>query len=272
MMPPISIDGTDITGATIDGTDVTEITVDGQTVFSAAPTLPVAYSNLVAWYPFDSAEYGGSNADDVTAILGGSGDDTEYDGTVDGSTYQSSSGVTDINAGANSGAFDFDGSNDYIEVSSLSQNNSVFQNSHTITAWIFNKSIVSTSDYMGNTPWGMRNDEYAIGLKNGNYGVQIFDGSYNSLDSGVSAVTNTWTHVAYRATNSSQEYFVNGVLEASNGQNGIPRTAGFRPAAIGANIGNTPTIFADAKFDDIRIYNTNLSDQQINDIYNATEP
>jgi len=35
MMPPTSIDGTDITGATIDGTDVTEITVDGDTVFTA---------------------------------------------------------------------------------------------------------------------------------------------------------------------------------------------------------------------------------------------
>jgi len=39
MTPPISIDGTDITGATIDGTDVQEITVDGQTVFSAGPTI-----------------------------------------------------------------------------------------------------------------------------------------------------------------------------------------------------------------------------------------
>jgi len=37
MIPPTSIDGTDITGATIDGTDVTEITVDGQTVFTAGP-------------------------------------------------------------------------------------------------------------------------------------------------------------------------------------------------------------------------------------------
>jgi len=34
-MPPTSIDGTDITGATIDGTDVQEITVDGQTVFTS---------------------------------------------------------------------------------------------------------------------------------------------------------------------------------------------------------------------------------------------
>jgi len=37
MMPPTSIDGTDITGATIDGQDVQEITVDGQTVFTAGP-------------------------------------------------------------------------------------------------------------------------------------------------------------------------------------------------------------------------------------------
>jgi len=42
MIPPTSIDGTDITGATIDGTDVTEITVDGDVVFSAGADLPTA--------------------------------------------------------------------------------------------------------------------------------------------------------------------------------------------------------------------------------------
>jgi len=40
MIPPTSIDGTDITGATIDGIDVTEITVDGDTVFTAVPDIP----------------------------------------------------------------------------------------------------------------------------------------------------------------------------------------------------------------------------------------
>jgi len=40
MIPPTSIDGTDITGATIDGTDVQEITVDGETVFTAVPQIP----------------------------------------------------------------------------------------------------------------------------------------------------------------------------------------------------------------------------------------
>jgi len=42
MIPPTSIDGTDITGATIDGTDVQEITVDGDVVFSAGPPAPIA--------------------------------------------------------------------------------------------------------------------------------------------------------------------------------------------------------------------------------------
>jgi len=40
MIPPTSIDGTDITGATIDGTDVQEITVDGDVVFTAVQRLP----------------------------------------------------------------------------------------------------------------------------------------------------------------------------------------------------------------------------------------
>jgi len=42
MIPPTSIDGTDITGSTIDGTDVQEITVDGDVVFSAAPQIEPA--------------------------------------------------------------------------------------------------------------------------------------------------------------------------------------------------------------------------------------
>jgi len=63
MMPPTSIDGTDITGATIDGTDVTEITVDGQTVFEFSA---VPFENeLHARYDF--REYSGtSNFSDLS--------------------------------------------------------------------------------------------------------------------------------------------------------------------------------------------------------------
>jgi len=66
MIPPTSIDGTDITGATIDGTDVQEITVDGQTVFTSTTPHP---SGKVAWYAIDTsstsvvADLTGNNSD-----------------------------------------------------------------------------------------------------------------------------------------------------------------------------------------------------------------
>ena len=50
MIPPTSIDGTDITGATIDGTDVQEITVDGDVVFSAEAGDPPDQANLGSHY------------------------------------------------------------------------------------------------------------------------------------------------------------------------------------------------------------------------------
>jgi len=71
MMPPTSIDGTDITGATIDGTDVTEITVDGQTVFTPPPSVPASMELLDDWEDgnltssrddFDTTPFGGTTS------------------------------------------------------------------------------------------------------------------------------------------------------------------------------------------------------------------
>jgi len=59
MMPPTSIDGTDITGATIDGTDVQEITVDGQTVFTAGPTLLDNVVIQTSWIAVGGSDYRG---------------------------------------------------------------------------------------------------------------------------------------------------------------------------------------------------------------------
>jgi len=69
MMPPISIDGTDITGATIDGTDVQEITVDGDTVFTSG---------------FDNYIFDDFNDNDLTRPRTGQedGNYTADDGTV----------------------------------------------------------------------------------------------------------------------------------------------------------------------------------------------
>jgi len=97
-MPPTSIDGTDITGATIDGTDVQEITVDGQTVFTAGPDVP-AEGDLQARYDF-------SQASGTSSVLDRSGNGHDLSGTYTGPT----STINGVQAGT------FDGTDDFLDV------------------------------------------------------------------------------------------------------------------------------------------------------------
>jgi len=271
MTPPISIDGTDITGATIDGTDVQEITVDGQTVFTAE-TLPVAYSNLVAWWPFDSSFYGGSNADDVTALFnpGQSGDSTAYDGSVSGANYQSSGGVTDINAGANSGAFEFDGSNDEINV-----NDSVLK-SHDMTVCFWAKDDGSTSTQTVVSNMNFNEDgTFTIERRNGST-VDTFHGvGGNSRWVNANANLSNLTHIAFVSTSNAagdKNFFVNG--------NSVTTTVVFNNTSFSAGISNNLKIgagngisrFCDGIIEDVRIYDTALSNAQIDQIYQNTKP
>ena len=273
MIPPTSIDGTDITGATIDGTDVQEITVDGDVVFTAGPsfTLPVAYSNLVGWYPFDAATYGGSNADDVTAIIGGSGDDTAYNGSVSGATYQSSGGVTDINAGANSGAFDFDGLNDEFEVNNF--DNSVWSSGFSFMGW-FNLDTVSRYPLTMVDSGG----DFSLILgfpSSGEYQIFFSRSDNSNIFMTLSNTQNTGIYIHMAATwdsaTSSLKTYENGNLRSTN------TTAG---SWQGTNQNQNMVLghdqdenrFADVTIDDVRSYNTALSASQISQIYNNTKP
>jgi hypothetical protein len=75
------------------------------------PVAPVASESLVAWYPFRR-----NSALDHTSLVDiPVGDRTAYDATVNGATYKPSGGVTDIQTGANSGAFEFDGTDDDLQ-------------------------------------------------------------------------------------------------------------------------------------------------------------
>jgi len=262
-MIPTSIDGTDITGATIDGTDVTEITVDGQTVFSAQ-TLPVAYSNLRAWYPLDSAEYGGSNTDDVTAILGGSGDDSANDATVSGGTYVSSGGVTDINAGANSGAFSFDGSgSNHLEF----PDKLLLSGDCSINYWAQTNSLTTTQYgvYTRNpklfanriSPPGNQNEVLFTDFSN----FSFFVGTSDGLTTGFHMYTFA------NAGNEVKCYF-DATLVGTH-------TGSINSAGGPDYIGQHPTVDdgrLDGKIDDVRSYNKQLTASEVQQIYDNTKP
>jgi len=271
-MIPTSIDGTDITGATIDGQDVQEITVDGDTVFTAE-ALPVAYSNLVAWYPFDSSFYGGSNADDVTALFnsGQSGDSTAYDGTVSGATHQSSGGVIDINAGANSGAFDFDGSNDFITLP-----NNAFDSTKTfsLSMWINADSNGGMLFNTNDNDNGFR-IEYGFGEISGNH---LFEdsGSTDQFTNSPNFGNGTWAFLGVTfddSINQAKAYIAANNVTFTNYDTITTTGSGSDPGgrSIGARE-NFNDLFFEGRIEDFRIYNTALSSSQVQQIYQNTEP
>jgi len=273
MIPPTSINGTDITGATIDGTDVTEITVDGDVVFSAQQ-LPVAYSNLIAWYPFDSAEYGGSNADDVTAIIGGSGNDTAFNGSVSGANHVASGGAVDINAGSSSGYYEFPGGSDQITIQDHPDLRGI--NPLTISFWArldaLNVSDVRGVILKGQRPFGDSNFlEWQVTNSGSNLGF-VFHGaaeaieglpiSFNKLN------TSEFFHYSASFNNGSISIYLDGNLETSS-------TASFsqiQSTSEDVILGGAGNRHFDGDIDDFRIYNKELSQTEIQQIYNNTKP
>jgi len=289
MMPPTSIDGTDITGATIDGSDVQEITVDGQTVFTAE-ALPVAYSNLVAWYPFDSTTYGGSDADDVTALFnsGQSGDSTAYDGTVNGFTF-SPNGVEDINAGPSSGAVqpDFDTTHN-IDLGAAKDTFYSSRGDISIGAWAYwDRTDGPVNDFPRVTN-DFKDGQFGLGgLTLGSAGRFNFGDWKTSSNqnggfgppTGPTVSTNEWYLgvMTYDSSTGTMEWYVadendssiSSVDTVSAGSGGLNDALSNESYLIGSdNSGRT----MDGRIDDVRIYDKVLTSSEVSDWFTNTKP
>jgi hypothetical protein len=251
MIPPTSIDGTDITGATIDGTDVQEITVDGDVVFSAGPR-PVAFSDMIAWYPMESNIAGGDEYSDATALFSGAADSTAYDLIDDGAVFDQTFGVTDINEGANSGSFE-------------NQNGSQFLTSNvplsipaTISFWYYREG--------GKRPLGsFQDNDYIYYFVDAGQTGWFFENGSPIIQN--LAPFNEWVHSAISITSGGNATFVydrdttlTGNVSEIGGQLKILKFGGY------------PISDFQGYIDDVRIYNSALSVSQIQQIYDNTEP
>jgi len=253
-MPPVEIDGNPITGATIDGQDVQEITVDGQTVFSAAPDV-VRLSNLVAWYRMEG------NANDETVNQPDSADTTDYGGTVNGGSFVSSD-VTDVITGTTGDAYEFTG-NEFIEYPFT--NPPTIQ---TVCAWVY---IIDKSDDFGiftNAQSSNPDDVFFMYTPSGDQFRAFFD---NGGFTGSSLTINTgqWYHYAATVSSSNIQLFINGSIEDTD-----THTLGDIDNGSNYQTGDTAGGFFDGngRIDDLRLYNTVLTQSEIQDIIVATEP
>jgi len=229
-------------------------------VFEAGPDIPdsALTQDLIAWYRFEDGD-----ARDYTATLDAQfADSTAYDGTVNGATFQSNGGVTDFENGANSGAFDFDGSNDNIATASIPYNT----DSITVSLWV-NMDDTNGGRYIGRN---VSDDYRTLLISNKEAGTtefllgngDDFDGVTPSFDPPVG----TYTHLAMTGDNGSLAAYIDG---SQVGTGTYPSTTVTSELGIGQTADRE---FTNGQIDDVRIYNRALTASEVSDIYNATEP
>jgi len=258
MMPPTSIDGTDITGATIDGTDVTEITIDGQTVFTAGPSKPVASQNLVAWYPFRNS------VNDVTAGNSTFGDTTDYSPIQTFGNISANDGVNDIFINDNP-SDSYDSSNGGLNLG----NEPIWSSGGGVsfTCWVF-QTASRQFDYVYDHRVGNPGGSFIRLIDNNKFDVRF--GSNTPHVANATTTFNSWFHIAaVRVDSTTANVYVDGQFDSSF----TPGTNnGGNRMALGAPEDNLTVLSVQSRIDDARFYDTALSASQVNQIYQNTKP
>jgi hypothetical protein len=230
----------------------------------------VAPESLVAWYPFRQGD-----GSDATAGISAFGDSTDYSATVNGATFKPNGGVTDIATGANSGAFDLDGTDDTLDLGTVADSNQ----SLTIMGWVKPDVVnVSTAQRLITKADGLNFQDGSIILDIlGDASprlVFILNGTPNVAKSPTTISPNQYVHLAGRYDFGSGEIslFINGQTVATTFAGQAPSLS-TQPWRLGEDnpVGNKDELL-DGTTDGTRIYTAALSDSQINQIYLNTEP
>ena len=216
----------------------------------------VPKDGLVGWWPFNG------NANDES----GNGNN----GTVNGATL-----TTDRNGKANS-AYDFDGTNNFIDVKhSISL---IFSNSQSISIWIYQTN--SNDGYFlnkGCESTNLQNVSFRMYNTNGDLNTTITVDNwtpYRGLTSFERSLKSKWYNYIYTYDGNKINLYEDGVLVSSSMQNGYiynsigeKLTFGCRQMEENNCINSA---FFKGQLDDIAIYNRALTQEEITALFTST--
>lgn len=239
-------------------------TESGVVQTAATGTSIVEKQNLVAWYPFED----GGTANDA-ATTTDFGDATPYDGTVNGATHLSSGGVTDINAGASSGAFEF--VSDRIDIGNIPPIEGVGQ--ITVCAWVDADSANTDKEVVGDfSPDGSFSNTIAMSFnaatKNQAVVYRVRNGGSRTNVSASYSTTSGYEHFAFTFDSGSMVGYKNG--SSIGNTNGNATTTPTAKLNLGGRFSSNNDF--EGRVDDVRFYDTALTGTQINNIYQNTQP
>jgi hypothetical protein len=232
-------------------TDSADISLPVSVIVLAPGEAPV--EGLQAYYPFDS--------------------DPPTDASENSNTPTNNGATFDETGGIDGGAFDFDGSDDYMNFPSVSADYSG-SGDWTTSMWVNLDSLPSDDGSGAYAFWHPRADsDVWIGIDDGagavggdNIIFNVYDGSNSAVNSGVTPSTGQWTHVAVVSDTSEAggagqyKIYVDGNKE---GQTDLPAPSGTSDTnRIGAQQ-QFGRWYVDGRLDDLRMYDRALSESEI---------
>jgi len=254
MSPPIRDgSGNDIGSIRLgDGSEISEVrTGAGDVLFSGIPDSALT-QDLIAWYRFEDGD-----ARDYTNDLDGTfADSTAYDGTVNGASFLSNSGVTDFQNGENSGAVnisDSTGDINYPDPPQL-ENSTEF----TIMGWANPNQDPKMLIY------GTERDDASNNVELKTDGVRVETGGNRAQ--ATASQPQSMSHFALVWSAPEAEYYIDATSQGTG--TGPSQSLSDLDAYTGDYFGRS----TDMVVDDIRIYNRALTSSEITSIFNNTKP
>jgi len=184
----------------------------------------------------------------------------DYPGTCPGASCPTL--TTDKNGNPDS-AYDFDGTNDYINVGNLLASGS---SELSITAWVLHEDTGDDRIICKSTGTAVADHVFSLGLTGTTVRARIDTGVTANYDASPYTV-GQWEHVGLTYDGSNLDIYINGAVAASHPKSG-DIIASNQETIIG-NVNTADSRYFNGKIDNVMIYDRALTSQEIQQIYEA---
>jgi hypothetical protein len=157
-------------------------------------------------------------------------------------------------------SIDFDGVNDYLDAGKVLDLNTSF----TVSAWIKRSATNQTILSKRNNPF---TEGYDLSINSSQKAeMSWFNGTKQTITSVTSIPAEKWHHIGIIFNGTTAKLYIDGVLDTSKTMATVP--ANTQSFLIAAANGESPTSFFNGTIDEVRVWNVDLSEQQLRYVMN----